>query len=52
MFGLNPGWHHLSNVLLHVLCAVALFWVLLPPTGCSGRSFFVALFALHPINVD
>ena len=53
MFGLNPGWHHDSNLLLHVLNAVALFWVLLRATGYRGRSFFVAaLFALHPVNVE
>jgi protein O-mannosyl-transferase len=53
IFGLNPGWHHNINVLLHMLSAVALFWVLLRATGYRVRSFFVAaLFAQHPMNVE
>ncbi|MGC2109721.1 MAG: tetratricopeptide repeat protein [Candidatus Korobacteraceae bacterium] len=53
MFGLNPGWHHQVNVLLHALDALLLFWLLEHATGYTGRSFMVAaLFALHPINVE
>src|SRR5580692_9870847 len=52
-FGLNPAGHHYSNVLLHALNAVLLFWVLWRATGSTGRSWMVAaLFALHPINVE
>jgi len=53
LFHLNPAGHHDSNLLLHVLNVVALFWVLQQATGCAGRSLMVAtLFALHPINVE
>jgi tetratricopeptide (TPR) repeat protein len=53
MFGLDPGWHHLGNVLLHALNAVLLFWVLRRATGRVAPSLMVAaLFALHPINVE
>ena len=53
IFGLNPGWHHDTNLVLHALSVVLLFWVLLRATGYRGRSFMVAaLFALHPINVE
>ncbi len=53
MFGLRPGPHHETNLLLHVLDVALLFWVLLRATGYIGRSFMVAaLFALHPINVE
>jgi|HubBroStandDraft_2_1064218.scaffolds.fasta_scaffold51778_2 Flp pilus assembly protein TadD len=53
LFGLNPAGHHYSNVLLHALNAVLLFWVLWRATGSTGRSWMVAaLFALHPINVE
>src|SRR5271165_4074100 len=53
LFGLKPGPHHDTNLLLHALNAVLLFWVLLRATGYTGRSFMVAaLFALHPINVE
>ena len=53
LFFLNSGRHHDTNVLLHVMNAVLLYWVLLQATGYTGRSFMVAaLFALHPINVE
>jgi len=52
-YGLNPGGHHLTNVLLHVLNVVILFLVFVQITGAVGRSFLVAaLFALHPLNVE
>ena len=52
-FELDPAGHHATNLLLHVINAVLLFWVLWRATGCFGRSFAVAaLFALHPVNVE
>ena len=33
LFGLRPGWHHLTNVLIHGASAVLLFWVLLRMTS-------------------
>ena len=53
LFFLNPGRHHATNLLLHAMNAVLLYWVLLRATGFTGRSFMVAaLFALHPLNVE
>ncbi len=53
LFFLNPGRHHATNLLLHAMNAVLLYWVLLRATGFAGRSFMVAaLFALHPLNVE
>jgi protein O-mannosyl-transferase len=53
LFHLNPAGHHYSNLFLHVLNVLALFWVFAQATGCRGRSLMVAaLFALHPINVE
>jgi protein O-mannosyl-transferase len=53
IFQLNPGGHHDSNLLLHVLNVLALFWVLHRATGFAGRSFVVAaLVAVHPVNVE
>lgn len=53
LFSLDPAGHHDSNLLLHVLNALLLFWILWRSTGKPGRSFMVAaLFALHPINVE
>ena len=53
MFGLNPGMHHLTNVLLHILNSILLFLVFERMTGALWRSAAVAaLFALHPIHVE
>jgi Flp pilus assembly protein TadD len=53
LYGLNPGGHHLTNVLLHMANAVLLFVVLRWMTGAIWRSGLVAaLFALHPLHVE
>ncbi len=53
LFGLNPGPHHLVNVLLHAINVLLLFWLLQKATGAVWRSFLVAgLFAMHPLNVE
>jgi len=52
-YGLNPGGHHLTNVLLHTATAVLLFLVLRRMTGFLWRSAFVAaVFAIHPLRVE
>ena len=53
LYGLRPGGHHLSNVLLHVATVVLLFLVLRRMTGALWRSAFVAaVFAIHPLRVE
>ncbi len=53
LFGLNPGWHHMSSLFLHLANTVLLFFVLNLITGALLRSAFVAaLFALHPLHVE
>jgi len=53
LFGLDPGAHHLVNVLFHVANTVLLFGVLSRMTGAPGRSLVVAaLFAVHPLHVE
>jgi hypothetical protein len=53
LFQADPAGHHNTNLLLHVLNVLLLFWVLQQATGFTGRSWVVAaLFALHPINVE
>jgi protein O-mannosyl-transferase len=53
LFGMNAGGHHVSNVILHALNGVLLFWLLTRATGRHWPSVFVAgLFVLHPINVE
>ncbi len=52
-FGLDPGWHHLVNVLLHAANAVLLFAFLRSATGARWRAAAVAaLFAVHPLHVE
>ncbi len=53
LFGLNPLYHHLVNLLFHVVNTLLLFWVLKRMTGAIWRSAFVAaVFALHPLHVE
>jgi len=53
MYQLEPGGHHVTNLIWQVLNVLLLFWVLVKATGYVGRSAMVAgLFALHPINVE
>jgi len=53
LFGLNPGPHHLVNVLFHAFNTVLLFLLILRLTGAHWQSVFVAaLFALHPLHVE
>jgi tetratricopeptide (TPR) repeat protein len=53
MFQLDPSGHHETNVGLHAVNVLLLFWVLLRATGSPGPSLIVAaLFALHPVNVE
>jgi len=49
LYGLNPGGHHLTNLLFHIANILLLFFILKQMTGAPWRSGFVAaLFALHP----
>ncbi len=53
LFGLRPGWHHLTNLLFHVANTLLLFFVLRRMTKALWESAFVAaLFALHPLHVE
>ena len=53
LYGLNPGGHHFTNVLLHTANVMALFLVLRRMTGAVWRSAFVAaVFAIHPLRVE
>ena len=52
-FGLESGWYHLHNVLLHALAAILLCIFLQRATRTRWRSALVAfLFALHPLHVE
>ena len=52
-FGLQAGWHHFTNVLLHTVAVVLLFLVFREMTGALWRSaFLAAVFAIHPLRVE
>jgi len=52
-YGLHPGGHHLTNVLLHAATVIVLFLILRRMTGALWRSAFVAaVFAIHPLRVE
>jgi tetratricopeptide (TPR) repeat protein len=53
LFGMKPGWHHLTSVLIHTANAVLLLLLLHRLTGATWRSAFVAaLFAWHPAHLE
>ena len=53
LHGLNAGGYHLTNLILHVMSALLLFWLFNRMTGAIWKSAFVAaLFALHPLHVE
>ena len=53
LYGLAPGGHHLTSVLLHAATAVLLFVLLRTMTGALWPSAFAAaLFAVHPLRVE
>ncbi len=53
LHGLNAGGYHLTNLILHILSTLLLFWLFNRMTGAIWRSAFVAaFFALHPLHVE
>lgn len=53
LYGLNAGGHHATNVLLHAIAVLLLFYALRQLTGAFWRSATVAvLFAVHPLHVE
>ena len=53
LYGFNAGGYHLTNIILHVLSTLLLFWLFNHMTGYVWRSAFIAaFFALHPLRVE
>jgi len=53
LFGLNPLWHHLTNLFFHIANTLLLFWVFKRMTRQVWLSAFVAAaFAVHPLHVE
>jgi len=52
LYGADAGGYHVTNVILHVLSTLLLFWVFNRMTGAVWKSAFVAaFFGLHPLRV-
>ncbi|MGA2788804.1 MAG: tetratricopeptide repeat protein [Verrucomicrobiota bacterium] len=53
LFGFDPRWHHLINLLFHIANSLLLFLLFQGLTGMTWRSAFVAAgFAVHPLHVE
>jgi tetratricopeptide (TPR) repeat protein len=53
LFGLWPQGWHLVSLLLHTLCAIGVFYVILQMSGRGLLAFFSAiLFAVHPVHAE
>lgn len=53
LFGYNPGGFHWTNVILHLINTLLLFFLLKAATNAPLRSAFVALlFAIHPLHIE
>ena len=53
LYGLNASGYHVTNVILHILNTLLLFWLFNRMTGESWKSAFIAAcFALHPLRVE
>jgi protein O-mannosyl-transferase len=53
IYGLNAFGYNLTNILLHIMSTLLLFWLFNRMTGDIWKSAFIAaLFALHPLQLD
>lgn len=53
IYGLKAGGFHITNLILHILASLLLFWFVSRSSGTVWRSAFVAaFFALHPVHVE
>ncbi len=53
LFRFNAGGHHWTNVVLHVINTILVFFVFYKMSGALWKSGFVAaVFALHPCHVE
>lgn len=53
MFDLHAGGYHMTNLVLHILSALLLFWLFHRMTGSVWKSAFVAaFFGFHPLHVE
>jgi tetratricopeptide (TPR) repeat protein len=51
--GLNPVGYHITNVIIHILAALSIFWLLWLLFGDRTIAFFAsALFVVHPVHTE
>ncbi len=53
LYGLHAAGYHMTNLILHIMSTLLLFWLFNRMTGDIWQSAFVAaFFALHPLRVE
>ena len=53
LFGLDAGWHHVTNALIHAINTLLIFGLFRTMTGNAWRSAFIAaVFGVHPLHVE
>jgi len=53
LFGIDPTWHHLTNLFFHVANTLLLFYIFRRMTAAIWPGAFVAIaFAIHPLHVE
>jgi tetratricopeptide (TPR) repeat protein len=52
-FGLNPAAYHATNVVLHILCALLVFWLFYSISSKISVALITSLlFGIHPMKVE
>ena len=53
LFGIDPGWAHLHNMLLHGLNGLLVFAILYKFSGSGWKAFILSIiFLVHPLHVE
>jgi len=53
LYGLNAGGYHITNIILHIISVLLLFWLFHRMTKALWSSAFIAaFFALHPLHLE
>jgi protein O-mannosyl-transferase len=53
LFGMNPAWHHIVNIIFHALNSIILFIFILLILESNHIAFFSAVvFAVHPMRLE